>query len=480
MTYFFDQYPEFVDIDLRKVRKTTTVSSESLHKRCAVLLPKWLIEGKTILDLGHCVGAFGQWALANGAAHYTGVDINRNFCNNSKILLGKYWKEDQFNIICSDVLNYLKENNKQYDIVVASGVIHGYLDVFQVIKLISETSSEYIVIETLDIKETLSPAILFKNHKMTSNYIQHHHTGWTPLIGFDALRAVMNEYGYLMHGERIYPEKIVNSHDAYNDDVKIKNNESLSLPDRYMVRYHKSNTIKKSLQNSIATNTVSSRANVININDYIITKPDVWSFDDSVADRFQDEAVNNIPDYARVIDMCIQLAESKVTRDAVVVDIGSALGYTIDKFLNKGFSTVYGIENSDAMISKSKHQDKIICSDKFPELKSDFVMANWTLHFVVERKDYIQSIYNNMNEDGVLIVSDKTTQTPEVKELYYNFKRDNGVTDEYIYEKEKKLQGYMHPYPIEWYLDTLKQIGFKNIQIINSRYGFVTFYATKS
>jgi SAM-dependent methyltransferase len=479
MTYFFDQYPEFVDTDLRKVRKTTTVSSESLHKRCAVLLPKWLIEGKTILDLGHCVGAFGQWALANGAAHYTGVDINRNFCNNSKAMLGKYWKENQFDIVCSDVLNYLKENDKQYDIVVASGVIHGYLDVFQLIKLISETSSEYIVIETLDVNETESPAILFKPHKMTSNYVQHHHTGWTPLIGFNALRAVMNEHGYIMHGERIYPEKIINSHDAYNDDVKIKNNESLSLPDRYMVRYHKSNTIKKSLQNSIATNTVSSKDNVINVNDYIITKPKIWSFDDNVAGRFQEEAINNIPDYERVIDMCVELAISKVNQDAVIVDVGSALGHTLDKFLNKGFSAVYGIENSDAMISKSKHQDKIICSDKFPELKSDFVMANWTLHFVVERKDYLQSIYNNMNEDGVLIVSDKTTQTPEVKELYYDFKRDNGVTDEYIYEKEKKLQGYMHPYPIEWYLDTLKQIGFKNIQIINSRYGFVTLYCEK-
>lgn len=480
MTYFFDQYPEFVDTDLRKVRKTTTVSSESLHKRCAVLLPKWLIEGKTILDLGHCLGAFGQWALSNGATHYTGVDINRNFCNSSKTMLGKYWKEEQFNIVCSDLLSYLKDNNKQYDIVVASGVIHGYLDVFQLIKLISQASDEYIVIENLDVNETEAPSILFKQHLMNSSHVLGNYNGWTPIVGFNALRAIMNEYGYLMHGERIYPEKIINSHDAYNDSLEIKNSTTLSFPDRYMVRYHKTVTDRKSLQHSILTNKVSFINKIINADNYIITKPDVWEFDDNVANRFQEEAVNNIPDYERVIDMCVELAKSKVASDAVVVDIGSALGHTIDKFLNKGFSTVYGIENSDAMISKSKHQDKIIRSDKFPELKSDFVMANWTLHFVVERKEYLQSIYNNMNDNGVLIVSDKTAQTPEVKELYYDFKRDNGLTNEYIYEKEKKLQGYMHAYPVEWYLDSLKEIGFKNIQIINSRYGFVTIYCEKN
>ena len=33
--------------------------------------------------------------------------------------------------------------------------------------------------------------------------------------------------------------------------------------------------------------------------------------------------------------------------------------------------------------------------------------------------------------------------------------------------------------PIDWYLDTMKEVGFNNVQIINSKYGFVTFYCEK-
>ena len=108
----------------------------------------------------------------------------------------------------------------------------------------------------------------------------------------------------------------------------------------------------------------------------------------------------------------------------------------------------------------------------------EFVMANWTLHFVKERKQYIQDIYNNMT-GGVFILSEKTTQTKEVKELYYNFKIANGVSLDYIKQKEQLLQGFMDLYPVEWYMQTLTEVGFKNIQILNARYGFVTFYCEK-
>ena len=91
----------------------------------------------------------------------------------------------------------------------------------------------------------------------------------------------------------------------------------------------------------------------------------------------------------------------------------------------------------------------------------------------------MKKFYNNLSDGGVLIISDKTVQSDVIKNMYYDFKRSNGLTDEYIYEKEAKLQGYMHQYTVDWYIDTLNQIGFKHTQIINSRLGFVTFYCEK-
>lgn len=205
----------------------------------------------------------------------------------------------------------------------------------------------------------------------------------------------------------------------------------------------------------------------------------MWKFDKNVADRFETEAINNIPDYHRVIDMCVDIANQKgVSSEINVVDVGSALGFTVDRFINAGYPYTYGVESSVDMIEKSLHKDKIILSEKFPVMPVEFVMANWTLHFVKERKQYIQDIYNNMT-GGVFILSEKTTQTKEVKELYYNFKIANGVSLDYIKQKEQLLQGFMDLYPVEWYMQTLTEVGFKNIQILNARYGFVTFYCEK-
>lgn len=206
----------------------------------------------------------------------------------------------------------------------------------------------------------------------------------------------------------------------------------------------------------------------------------MWKFDKAVADRFAVESQTNIPDYERVLDMCLDIAKHKIPENATVIDVGSALGHTIKKFKDAGFRDTFGIESSQAMRDNSAFKEFVSISETWPKtVRADFIMANWTLHFVDTREQYIQDIYDALEDDGIFILSDKTTQSELVKELYYNFKRSNGVTDEYIYEKEQKLKGYMNLMPVDWYIDTLNEVGFKNVQIINARLGFVTFYGEK-
>jgi hypothetical protein len=88
-------------------------------------------------------------------------------------------------------------------------------------------------------------------------------------------------------------------------------------------------------------------------------------------------------------------------------------------------------------------------------------------------------MYDNLEPSGYLIVSDKTTQSAEVKKKYYDFKRANGVSQTYIDEKEKKLAGYMYPVPASWYNTAFAEVGFSSIEIINAQYGFVTFMCKK-
>lgn len=243
---FFDSYDEFVTKDPRYGRESTKVTSESLSKRASAILPQHIVKDKTILDLGHCVGAFGHWALSNGASHYTGVDIQKLFCDRSKDLLSKYWSEEKYSVVNSDILSLEK---KQYDIVVAAGVLHGYFDVISVIKKLSEFDAKYIVVETLHIEET-TPKIEFRNHNMASPTMKYPYSGWTAVIGIKALTMVFAEYGYDVDGDRIFPERILNSHDAYNDH-RPNTNDYDAVPNRYILRFKKSKTKSNSLQSAI-------------------------------------------------------------------------------------------------------------------------------------------------------------------------------------------------------------------------------------
>jgi SAM-dependent methyltransferase len=475
---FFEQYPEFVDKDVRSHRGTIKVTAESLTNRCQALLPSWLVKNKTILDLGHCLGAFGHWSLSNGAKHYTGVDIQQDFCVQSEVLLSQYWDKDKFTIVCGETLEFLRSSEK-YDVVIASGIIHCYINPITFIECLANVANETVVVENQEAEEKHGPCIQFKLMNMVSNEIGKPYAGWSSAVGYEALKVIMAENGFEIYGSRVYPHKITNSHDAYNDVCENKSSSLHNSPNRYMVRYKRTKRPpKNSLKYSVLNGVKTQNPSYLNVRNLQIIKSAVWEFDDSVAKRFQQEAQTNIPDYERVIDLCLELA-NKFDKDSKVIDVGSALGYTVDKFLKNGYTNVYGVESSAAMIENSLNKERIILSDKFPNINSDIVLANWTLHFVEERKDYIQDVYDNLNLGGIFILTDKTPQSDIIKNLYYDFKRSNGISDDYIYEKEKKLQGYMNLLPIDWYLDTLKEVGFNNVQIINSRLGFVTFYCEK-
>jgi len=472
---FFEKYNDFMDVDPRKDRALTQVNAESMTKRCEVTIPKWLVEGKTILDLGCCYGAYGQWALMHGAKHYTGVELQKKFVNPGRDLLNKYHDESKFSMIEQDAAEFLEQNNQKYDIIIAAGVIHGYTDVIHFLKLISEHANEYVLIESIELPEPHYPRIEFKPYRMVipkinDSGLYRYSEGMTPIAGFKAVTLILNEYGFENDGGRIKPEKINTCQDIYNsaiDDAKTNSDPTRITANRFISRYVKSSETKKvSLQHKTEKN-----------NGNFLPKP--WKFDDDVAKRFQREARTNIPDYDRVIGMCLALANKKFDKTCSVIDVGSALGYTIDVFTKDGFKTVSGVDNSKEMINHCPYKNFITLSDKLPKGNYDLVLANWTLHFVNERKQYIQDVYDSLSANGTFILSEKTTQSDDVKELYYDFKRNNGITDEYIYEKEEKLKGYMNLMPVEWYLQTLGDIGFKSIQIINSRLGFVTFYCNK-
>lgn len=203
-----------------------------------------------------------------------------------------------------------------------------------------------------------------------------------------------------------------------------------------------------------------------------------WQFDASVASRFQKEAETHIPDYEKVITMCIEYA-SPFSKKSTIIDIGSALGHTVDRFISVGYVNTIGVEASLDMINSSKHSKSIIHSNAFPHIKCDIVLMNWTLHFIKHKYKYLIDVISSINTGGIFILTDKTMQSPLVKNAYYDFKRANGVPNSYIFNKEQQLADSMYVDDVPFYIDILYKVGFSSVEIINARFGFVTFLCHK-
>ena len=181
-------------------------------------------------------------------------------------------------------------------------------------------------------------------------------------------------------------------------------------------------------------------------------KEGTWTFNEETAVQFDTIARSSIPHYEEVIEksLGIALALFPVRDQVKIIDVGSATGYTMARFRDAGFSQMYGVDDSPAMLRKSRVQEHLILSKAFPKDRGpyDMVLANWTLHFIRERKAYLQDIYDALAEDGVLLLTDKMQTSGFVHDRYHDFKRSMGLSEEHIAYKAAAIQGVLIPYPL--------------------------------
>jgi ubiquinone/menaquinone biosynthesis C-methylase UbiE len=303
-------------------------------------------------------------------------------------------------------------------------------------------------------------------------------SGLAATLNLKALDFLMRTNSFHRTEDKIVPPITEGSHDGYADLVKHPMGQL--APVRYMARYYRTTHPTKKLIDKIIEKDTRGVVDFYKVVDLHKTGKEVaWKFDPSVAARFQTEAEQHIPDYHRVINMCIDLAKNEIPENANIIDVGSALGYTVDRFISAGFINTFGVDNSESMIAQSLHPDRVILGDALPDSQFKMILINWTLHFIVDKAAYLKDTYNKLLPNGILVISDKTSQSLQVKDLYYKFKEDNGVDPAYIKQKEQSLLGVMHTMSADWYHIQLREIGFQRVEILNARYGFVTFVCRK-
>lgn len=206
-----------------------------------------------------------------------------------------------------------------------------------------------------------------------------------------------------------------------------------------------------------------------------------WQFDNSIAKIFSNHARQHIPNYDSIIDLSVNLCDHYYEKSDPILEVGCAIGETIVRLHKKGFTNIHGVEASESMLAACpKDIATYYLTKTFPESNMNYkvVLCNWTLHFMEDKFRYLADIAAHLSKDGMLVLTDKTANEGIALEQYHKFKLSSGVSPEEVEQKAESLKNIMHIDPVEWYFNTLKELGFGKIYIASASWCFTTFVAT--
>jgi tRNA (cmo5U34)-methyltransferase len=494
MTNIFVQYPEFIESDPRKNRQATmsggyNVNANFQYVKHITLIPPDCIQGKRILDLGSCVGASGAWALSNGASRYVGVELQEKFCDIARKNLQNRFPDYNWLIRNESFTRFFESNTEQFDIILAWGILYQSIHVDQLLKNITSLNAKSIIIDTastLALKDLLRqfnvdnpeilkeieklPLVEYRNFSMVSEESGNKFKIESALMSMSALQIIMKNLGYCLESDLTQTLIGLSSKNYLNRYcgvfTPITNKSPESLPD-----FETAYTDPKKKILIPQSNTMLYGRH--------------WVFDSNVANQFGEHARQHIPQYDQVIDLSVDICLKQFADPHVcIIDVGSAVGETIQRLYIAGFDNLVGVDNSASMIEKVQHLSiaKWIQSDQFPTEAGPYsaVICNWTLHFIKDKQEYLTQIYNNLLPGGLLILTDKTTNDGIDLELYHDFKRKQGVPNDVILAKSESLKDVMFIESAQWYFARLPQVGFDRVSIVNANCCFTTFLAIKN
>ena len=219
-----------------------------------------------------------------------------------------------------------------------------------------------------------------------------------------------------------------------------------------------------------------------------------WSFNKEVSKSFDDHVKKSVPFYEISHNLITSFSSFFLSENSVCYDFGCSTGTLLNKIKKKNKDKklkLIGIDNSKSMIQIAKKRNKDIYfkyGDVLNQklLKSDLSLCLYTLQFLKpkERQKFINKIYNSLNWGGGLILYEKIRGADArfqdmLNFLYFDYKKENGLSALEILNKENSLRSVMEPYTISANIDFLKRAGFKDIMPISQYLCFIGFLAIK-
>jgi tRNA (cmo5U34)-methyltransferase len=234
------------------------------------------------------------------------------------------------------------------------------------------------------------------------------------------------------------------------------------------------------------------------VDETITAVPGEWRFDQDVSKAFDSHVRKSVPFYEEIQRMVVELSEYFVRDQSVIYDLGSSTGTTVDMLSNahagKEDVQFIGFDLSESMVNEARKKvdrpnvrfdHKNIMEVEFLP-PANFVTALFTLQFLTsaERRNLLSRINQGLIEGGGLLLVEKVCAAHSSfediwTELYWDFKRRQGLTPEQILEKANSIRGVLKPLTSEENRDLLFQTGFSPVEVFFKWYNWAGFLAVK-
>ena len=218
------------------------------------------------------------------------------------------------------------------------------------------------------------------------------------------------------------------------------------------------------------------------VDKHIFAKNSSWTFN-NIANKFERHVEKSVPFYHEGHTLINSYSDYFIKDNSLVYDIGCSTGLLINKLLkyhSKKKIKVVGIDSISSMIKKAKKNNKDKRSsffvkdiEKFKFKKSSLITSYYTIQFIHPhvRQKIIDKIFLSLQWGGAFIIFEKVRGSDArfndyMTQLYYDFKFQNGFSEEEIINKTKSLKGVLEPFSTKGNYDLLKRAGFKDVMTI--------------
>jgi tRNA (cmo5U34)-methyltransferase len=210
-----------------------------------------------------------------------------------------------------------------------------------------------------------------------------------------------------------------------------------------------------------------------------------WEFDESVTVVFDDMLARSIPYLSAMRETVFRTACHFVQPGSYVIDLGCSLGGAMAPLIEKFHANNHflGVEASEPMVVACRDRFTRLINEGIVEIQHNDLRSSYpcvdasvtlcilTLMFtpIEYRFRILANAFEHTLAGGAFILVEKVLGMDAegddlLVNLYYQYKREMGYTEEEVYRKRCSLEGVLVPVTAAWNEQMLRTAGFQHVE----------------